>query len=219
MTVPPAPAFPDELHGRQVVIVGAIYVGDPGEGERILQPLGELEQPLLDLSATLPYTALQQMFDPFFPAGKLEYYWKSIYLAGLDEDAASTIAEHAASRPSPMSMVGLWALGGALGRVDADATATGGRTAPYLLEILGTWADPQEREANVAWTRGVFDAMTPFSTGKTNLNFPGLGDEPDFVRAALGDNWDRLVAVKRKYDPTNLFRLNQNIDPARLADV
>lgn len=213
MTIPPAPSFPAELHGRQVVIVGAVYVGDPTEGDRVLQPLRELGEPLLDLSGTLPYVALQQMFDPFFPAHEHHHYWKSAYLAGLGEDAARTVVEYAASCPSQMSMVGIWAAGGALGSVDARATATGDRTAPILLEILANWADPSEADANIGWARGLFDAMVPFSTGKANFNFPGYGNEPGFIEAALGENWDRLVTVKRRYDPTNLFRLNQNIDP------
>ena len=154
------------------------------------------------------------MFDPFFPAGEA-HYWKSTYLASLDDDAVNTIASHVASRPSPMSMVGLWALGGALGRVDPTATATGNRSAPFVVEILANWTDPEQADANIDWAQQLFEAMTPFSTGKTNLNFPGLGDDPGFVRAALGDNWDRLVDVKRTYDPTNLFRLNQNIEPPR----
>ena len=212
-SIPPVAAFPKELHGRPVIILGATWVGDPEEGERLLQPLRELEEPVLDLSGTLPYTALQQMFDPFFPAGALQYYWKSIYLAGLEDDVVRTIAKHVATRPSAMSMVGLWALGGALGRVASTATATGARNAQFLLEILGNWADPAEAEANVDWVQELFAAMQPFSTGKTNVNFPGLGDEPGFGRAAFGDSWDRLVEVKRKYDPDNLFRLNQNIDP------
>jgi FAD/FMN-containing dehydrogenase len=212
-TIPAVPGFPEDLHGRAVIIVAAMYAGPPEQGEELLRPLREIEEPLLDLSGTLPYTALQQMFDPFFPAGELQYYWKSIYLAELGDDAVRTLAEHVAARPSPLSMAGLWALGGALGRVDASATAAGARDAPYLLEILANWEDPADADANIAWARDFFDAMKPFSTGKTNLNFPGLGDEPGFGRAAFGDNWDRLVEVKRKYDPTNLFRLNQNIDP------
>lgn len=212
-TIPAGPGFPEELHGRAVIILGAMYAGPPEDGEQILQPLREIEQPLLDLSGPIPYTAVQQMFDPFFPAVELQYYWKSLYLAGLENPAVRTIADHMAARPSSMSMGGLWALGGALGRVDASATATGARGAPFLLEILANWGDPAESDANVAWARAFFDAMRPFSTGKTNLNFPGLGDEPGFGRAAFGDNWERLVDTKRKYDPTNLFRLNQNIDP------
>ena len=213
-TIPASPAFPANLHGQAVITLGATYAGPPEEGEVVLMPLREIEDPVLDLSGTLPYVSLQQMFDPFFPAGELQYYWKSIYLVDLGESGVSTVANYVASRPSPMSMVGLWVLGGALGRVDAAATAAGARSAPFLLEILANWADGDEAETNIARAREFSDAMIPFATGKTNLNFPGHGNEPGFVRAALAENWDRLVEVKRRYDPTNLFRLNQNIDPA-----
>jgi FAD/FMN-containing dehydrogenase len=212
-SIPEVDAFPVELHRRSVIIVGAVYVGDPEVGEEALRPLRELESPLLDMSGTLPYTALQQLFDPFFPAHDLQYYWKSIYLSGLGEDAVGTIAEHVASRPSSMSMVGLWSLGGALDRVDPSETAVGERGAPFLMEILANWADPARADANIRWARELFDAMQPHSTGKTNLNFPGLGDEAGFTHAALGASWDRLVEVKRRFDPDNLFRLNQNIEP------
>jgi hypothetical protein len=154
------------------------------------------------------------MFDPFFPPGDLQYYWKSLYLGRLGDDAVDEVAKHVAARPSSMSMAGIWALGGALGRVDATATAAGARDAPYLLEILANWADPSESDANVRWARDFFDAMKPFGTGKTNVNFPGFGTDADFGRAAFGGQLGRLMEVKQKYDPANLFRLNQNIDPA-----
>jgi FAD/FMN-containing dehydrogenase len=214
-TIPAVDAFPQHLHDRPVVIVGGVYIGPTDQGERILQPLRELGEPLLDLSNILPYTALQQMFDPFFPAHQRLHYWKSLYLDDLSDAAAEHITEAAASRPSPMSMIGVWALGGALARIDATETATGSRSAPYLLEILANWDNPQHTGANIEWARNLFGDMERFSTGKTNFNFPGLGNEPGFVQAALGDNWDRLLAVKRTYDPTNLFRLNQNIDPSQ----
>jgi FAD/FMN-containing dehydrogenase len=213
-TIPPVPDFPKQLHGRPVLTVGVLYVGRPDDGDELLRPFKELGEPLLDLSATMPYTALQQLFDPFFPAGDLHYYWKSIYLASLDDDVVRTIADHFDERPSPLSMTGLWALGGALGRVDPAATATGPRNAPYVLEILANWADPNEDDENIAWARRFFTAVEPLSTGKTNFNFPGLGDEPGFVRAAFGENWPRLTEIKKTHDPTNLFRLNQNITPA-----
>jgi hypothetical protein len=161
------------------------------------------EEPLLDLSGTLPYLALQQMFDPFFPAHDLEYYWKSMYLAELGEEVTRTIAEHVAARPSTRSMVGTWALGGALGRRDDEAGVASVGGAPYLIEILASWADPAEAEANIGWARAFFDAMRPHGTGRTNVNFPGLGDDAEFGRVAFGDAWDRLVGVKRKYDPKN----------------
>ncbi len=210
-SIPPVDAFPAELHGRPVVIVGAVYVGDPDEGERILRPLRQIDACLLDMSNHLPYTVLQQIFDPFFPAHELRYYWKSTYLHTLDDEAVRMISAHAGSRPSSMSMVGLWALGGALDRGDPTSTAAGRCDAPYLLEILANWGSPAETEANVSWARSIFSEMQPFSTGRANFNFPGMGDEPGFSRSAVGDHWDRLVRAKRRFDPTNLFRLNQNI--------
>ena len=212
-TIPAVPGFPEELHGRTGLILGAVYAGPPDEGATHLKPLRQLGTPLLDLSTTLPYTALQQLFDPFFPKSELRYYWKSLYLAGFGDEVAEEIRSWVERRPSPLSMVGTWALGGALGRIAPDATAAGDRDAPFLLEILANWATPEESEPNVAWARDFFAAMERFGTGKTNLNFPGLGEDPQFVRSAFGRNYGRLAALKQKYDPTNLFRLNQNIDP------
>ena len=212
-SIPAVPGFPEELHGRPVVIIGGLFAGTAPEGESRLMPLRKLADPILDLSATLPFTALQQIFDPFFPAGELRYYWKSLYLAGLDSDVVDEIVAWVKRRPSPMSMASVWALGGALGRVDAGATAAGERGAPYVLEILANWASPEDSEPNVTWARGFFSAMERFSTGKTNLNFPGLGEDSRFVRAAVGQNYGRLAAIKQKYDPTNLFRVNQNVNP------
>jgi hypothetical protein len=213
-SIPAVPGFPEQLHGQPVVIPGGVYVGPPSEGEERLHQIRNFAEPILDLSATIPYTTLQTLFDPFFPAGALRYYWKSLYLASLDRAVIEEIQSWVERRPSPMSMAGVWALGGALARISSEETASGDRSAPFLLEILANWADPQETEANVAWARAFFDAMQQFSTGQTNLNFPGLGEDPQFVRAAVGRNFERLVEVKQKYDPTNLFRLNQNIDPS-----
>ena len=212
-TVPAVPGFPEEIHGRAVIIVGAVYAGPAEEGREVMEPLRRIEEPVLDLTTVLPYSALQQMFDPFFPSGSLHYYWKSMYLAGLGEEAVQTLAEHVAARPSPLSMVAVWALGGAFARVEASATATGARDAPFLLEILANWEDPNDSDSNIRWARDLFGAMEVHGTGQTNVNFPGLGDDAEFGRAAFGDHWSRLVAVKRTYDPENLFRLNQNIDP------
>ncbi|MEZ4500403.1 MAG: FAD-binding oxidoreductase [Thermomicrobiales bacterium] len=214
-TVPPAPAFPENLHGQAVVTLAATFVGSVDQGEAVLMPLREIDDLVMDLSGPLPYVQLQQLFDPFFPAGELQHYWKSLYLFELDEAAISTMATFVANRPSQRSMVGVWVLGGAMGRIDSTATAAGDRSAPFLLEILSTWSEADEAEANISWARTFFDAMAPFASGKTNLNFPGYGNEPGFARAAMGENWDRLLDVKRRYDPTNLFRLNQNIDPTR----
>jgi FAD/FMN-containing dehydrogenase len=212
-SIPAVPAFPAEIHSREVLIVGAVYAGLPAEGEARLMPLRQIAEPILDLSTTLPFTAVQQLFDPFFPPGEHRHYWKSLYLAGLGSEIVNEITSRVERRPSSMSMASVWALGGALGRVDPDATAAGERNAPFVLEILANWAEPEETESNVAWARDFYAAMERFGTGKTNLNFPGLGEDPRFVRAAFGQNFRRLASLKRHYDPTNLFRLNQNIDP------
>jgi FAD/FMN-containing dehydrogenase len=217
-SIPAVAAFPVELHGREVLILGAMYAGLPAEGEARLMPLRQITEPILDLSATLPFTAVQQLFDPLFPPGEQRYYWKSLYLAGLGGEVVKEIESWVERRPSSMSMASVWALGGALGRVDPDATAAGERYAPFALEILANWAAPEETESNVTWAREFFAAMERFGTGKTNLNFPGLGEDPRFVRAAFGRNFGRLTSLKQKYDPTNLFRLNQNIDPRDAAD-
>jgi FAD/FMN-containing dehydrogenase len=212
-TIPAVPGFPAEFHGQDVVILAGVYAGPPDEGERLLAPLRAFDEPLFDLSVTLPYVALQQIFDPFFPHHEQRHYWKSLYLAGLGREVVEAIESWVTRRPSPMSMAGVWALGGALDRVDPQATAAGERHAPFLLEILANWRESTETDKNIAWARDFFAAMERFGTGKTNLNFPGLGEDLGFIRAGFGRNYERLVAVKRKYDPTNLFRLNQNIRP------
>jgi FAD/FMN-containing dehydrogenase len=217
-SIPAVPGFPEELHGQAVVILPSVYAGPAAEGEARLMPLRQFAEPILDLSATLPFTVLQQLFDPFFPRGELRHYWKSLYLAGLGIEVVNEIVTWMGRRPSSNSMAAVWALGGALGRVDPEATAIGERTAPFLFEILANWEEPEDTERNVAWARDFFAAMERFGAGKTNLNFPGLGEDPQFVRAAFGRNYARLAALKQKYDPTNLFRLNQNIDPRDAAD-
>ncbi len=218
-SIPAVPAFPVAVHGREVLILGAMYAGLPADGEAHLMPLRQIAEPILDLSATLPFTAVQQLFDPFFPPGEQRHYWKSPYLAELGSEVVKEIASWMERRPSSMSMSSVWALGGALGRFDPDATAAGERHAPFVLEILANWAEPEETESNVTWAREFFVAMERYGTGKTNLNFPGLGEDPRFVRAAFGRNFGRLASLKQKYDPANLFRLNQNIDPRDAADA
>jgi Berberine and berberine like len=213
-TVPESPAFPPHLHGRDVVIVAAAYAGDVGVGEQILRPLRELDRPILDMSSPIPYIALQRLFDPFFVKGELLHYWKAIYLDTLSDAVIVNVLASFSQRPSQRSLLAIIALGGAMARVDADETPLGRRLAPFLLEIAGTWKNPDDTNQNIAWARDVFEAMHRFSAGKSNLNFTGVGDDADWmVRAAFGTHYERLVAIKTKYDQSNLFRLNQNIAP------
>lgn len=212
--VPAVEAFPTELHGRAVFITAAMSVGPAEAGERVLQPLRELATPLLDLSGTLPYATLQSAFDPFFPKGWL-YYWKSLYVDRLDDEAIKAIIGYAADRPSPDALMALWHLGGgAASQVAPEATAFGSRSAPYLLSFDTTWTDRADTERNIAWTRAAWADMRRFGPGGLYLNFAGFGEEKEaLVRAGYGANYERLATLKAQYDPHNLFRMNQNIIP------
>jgi FAD/FMN-containing dehydrogenase len=212
-SVPALEMFPPELHARAIVIVATVYSGAADEGERAMQPLRDLAEPLLDLSGIEPYTALQTGFDWAFPKGWL-YYWKSLYLNALGDAAIGEIINLAASRPTPQSLIGLWHHGGAMARTRADETAFGSRAAPFLVSFDTTWINPQDTERAIAWTRDAWSAMHRFSDGGLYLNFPGFGEEKEaLVRAGYGANYDRLVELKTKYDPDNLFRMNLNIAP------
>ncbi|MCG8608148.1 FAD-binding oxidoreductase [bacterium] len=213
-SIPEHQLFPPEIHGKQVVFPVAVYSGPVDEGKRILQPLRELGKPLLDMSEPLPYSVIQSTFDAFFPQGKLLCYWKSLYLSNLDDDVIEAVVARAVDRPSPRTIIPIWHIGGAVSRVGATKTAFGDRGAPFLLSIDTTWTDPAESEKQIAWTREFWQDMKRYSTGGMYFNFPGLLEEGDeMLRATFGANYDRLVTVKKKYDPENLFRLNQNIKP------
>ena len=215
-SVPEHDMFPTDLQGREVVIASGMHCGPLAEGEDYIRPLRHLAEPLLDLSGPIPYLAAQQAFDPFFntKAERLNY-WKSIYLDALDDQAIERIAARARSRPNPWTLIPLRHLGGADSRVPGDATALGGCDASFLLSIETSWTDPAESDRAIRWTRSFWDEMCQGSPGSTYLNFVGAGEDSEaMLRAAYGDaNYDRLVEIKSKYDPTNLFRLNQNIQP------
>jgi FAD/FMN-containing dehydrogenase len=163
----------------------------------------------------MPYTQVQCMFDEGFPAGQ-QNYWKSNYLRGLDDRAIGLIVEYMGRCPSPGSAVTIERIGGAVTRVGKEATAFNHRDAGYNLLIVGLWPDPTAAEENVTWVLDLWNAMAPYSSGGVYVNY--LGQESDEgsnrVEAAYGpEKYARLVALKNKYDPTNLFRMNQNIKP------
>jgi FAD/FMN-containing dehydrogenase len=217
-SVPPDEHFPAELHGKPFVATAAVHCGDPEEGDRLLAPLRELAEPLIDLSGQMPYTALQAGFDAFFPKGWL-YYWKSLYLNELSAESMEEIIQLVGTKPTPNALIALWHLkGGAASRVAPDATAFGRRDRPYLLSFDTTWTDQADTDRCIAWTRNAWSDMQRFGPGGIYLNFAGFGEEKEaLVRAGYGDNYDRLVELKTQYDPGNLFRMNQNIKPSRMA--
>jgi FAD/FMN-containing dehydrogenase len=212
-SVPDSEPFPVELRRKPMVLTAGVYVGPTEEGMRIMQPLRELATPMMDISHIETYTEMQSSFDSLFPVGDL-YYWKSLYVDTLSDAAIDTLLERVVIRPSYRSDCVLWHLGGAISRVGTGETAFGRRSAPFLFAAESTWSDPAENDANIAWARESLTAMQPYSHGGLYLNFPGLGeDRESLVRAAYGPNYDRLVELKGRYDPTNLFHMNLNIKP------
>ena len=211
LTIPESPPFPEEVLGRKVLVAACVWAGPAEEGEAALSPLRELAEPLVDLSGPQPYVDIQQSFDWFFPAGGL-YYWKTTTLSGLGDDAIDTLLSVCVDRPSNGTAVGLWQLGGALARVAPEETAYGRRDAPFLVNIDSGWTDPEETPRQVEWTRSAHQTISELSDGGLYLHYSSA-EEMDTVKAAYGDNFDRLVAIKQKYDPANMFRGNQNIPP------
>jgi FAD/FMN-containing dehydrogenase len=210
--LPDAPTLPPAVRNQHVMIVGAVYAGDPQEGERVLRPARRLATPMADISAQMPFRFFQAAFDPLMPKGKFGAYWKSVYLRELSDDAIDFVAGHGMARLSPLTLVHVPQLGGAISRVGPEETPIGDRDAPYMLSVDGNWADPAQAEAEIAWVRRVVAGAERFSTGGTYLNFGGQEDAD--VPAAFGKNLRRLAEVKKKYDPLNLFRVNWNIAPA-----
>jgi len=214
-SIPAHPNFPEELQGTPVIITAAVHTGATEEGERLLQPLREIGESILDLSGPTPFCGVQAAFDPLFVKGERQNYWKSLYVDTLDDDAINLAVKRAHDRPNPWALIALWHLGGAMNRVDPAETALGERRANFLYSLDTSWTDPTDSERAIAWTRAAWSEMKPFSRGGAYLNFPGQGEEGEaLLRASYGsDNYDRLVKLKTRYDPSNLFRLNQNIVP------
>lgn len=209
----PTPFLHRILHGSPVVAIHVCYTGPIEEGEKVVRPLRLLGPPLEDAVRIRPYVELQSMLDSGSLPG-LRNYWKSSHLRSLSDEAIDVLSRYSEDITSPLSQIHLQHLGGAVGRVGEDETAFGNRDALCVLNIVTKWEDPRESARHIKWTRDLEIAMRPFSTGGVYVNF--LGEEgEDRVRAAYGPaKYDRLSTLKKKYDPTNFFRLNQNIKPA-----
>jgi FAD/FMN-containing dehydrogenase len=207
-------AFLSTPDGDPVVGVFVVYHGAAEEAERALSPIRSFGSPLLDDVGPKPYTVVQRAFDEGFPSG-LRNYWKSSYLAGLGEDCIRVLVDHADRAPSPLSIVGLeHMLGGAVARVGPEDTAFGSRDADYNLLVLGMADDPGLDDAVKQWAREMWTAVEPYSTGSVYVNYMDA-DESERVAEAYGErNLARLVELKDRFDPGNLFHLNQNISPS-----
>jgi FAD/FMN-containing dehydrogenase len=208
-SVPVNDHLPQDLWGKPVVGVGAMYAGDPVEGERLLQPLRTIVEPVLDMSGHIPYRVVQTLFDPFFPTGGY-YYLKSTDLVSLDDEVIDAILARAGDRPTPETLLVIWSYGGAISRVGVEETAFASRNIPYLYSVDMAWHDPQDAERCITWARDYVATLRPHSSGGLYANFTG---DQERAQNLYGPNHARLVELKNKYDPTNLFRMNQNIQP------
>ncbi len=199
--------------GLQVVVLIAFFNGPAEAADELFKPFRAFGPPAADLLAPVPYTAAQQMLDALNPPGN-RVYWKSAVLGKFDDEVADVFIEQGASAPSPLSVGIIEFYGGAINRVGTHDTAYPLRDVTYAVNAISMWTDPAQDEANVQWARGTWQAMQQFSPGSVYVNFLGLDEGEDRVKAAYGPNYARLAQIKSSYDPHNLFRLNQNIAPA-----
>jgi len=208
---PPLPFLPAEVHGKEVVVFAVLYAGDIEQGKQALAPLLGLGKPIATAVAPQPYAAWQTAFDPLLGPG-MRNYWKSHDLEHLSDGLIDRLLEHVGRLPTPHCEVILAQLGGAIARVPSDATAYTHRNARWVMNVHTRWEQAGDDERCIAWARRAFQDMAPFATGGVYVNFMAA-DETARVRDAYGSNYERLVSLKKKYDPGNLFRLNQNVPP------
>jgi FAD/FMN-containing dehydrogenase len=198
-----------------VLVLAVCYSGSIEEGLKVAKPLRDFGKPIADVVAPNPYAGWQQALDPLLCAGARNY-WKSHDFATLSDGLIDTLIDYARRLPDPQTDIALAQLGGAVARVPHDATAYNHRDGKWVMNVHGRWADPALDDQCIAWARALFAATAQYATGSVYVNFL-TQEEGDRVRAAYGENYNRLVALKNKYDPTNLFRVNQNIRPAPVA--
>jgi FAD/FMN-containing dehydrogenase len=209
---PPLPFLPPEVHGRDIIALAVFHAGKPADAIELIQPLRQFAPAHGEHLGIMPLVNWQQAFDPLLTPGARNY-WKSHNVASLTDGLIDTVAAYAARLPSPQSEIFLGTLGGAASRVPADAMAYGNREANFVVNVHGRWEDADSDAQGISWARGFHQAAAPFATGSVYVNFM-TADETDRINAAYGSNYRRLVQVKAKYDPTNLFHVNQNIRPS-----
>jgi FAD/FMN-containing dehydrogenase len=208
---PPLPFLPESVHGQEVVVIAVCYAGDLVAGERALRPLREIGAPHADVVGPASYAAFQTAFDPLLAPGARNY-WKSHNFLTLQDELIDTLVGKVAELPGPMSEIFLAQLGGAVSRKPDDATAYMGRSAQFVMNVHARWDDVGMDGNFISWARDVYAAAAPFASGGAYVNFM-TQEEQGRVREAYGSNYDRLAAIKAKYDPMNVFRVNQNIVP------
>jgi FAD/FMN-containing dehydrogenase len=205
--------IPQPYRGKPIFVFLGAYTGSLDEGEKVIKPYREVAEPIIDLSEPKPFPELQQTLDEDYPNGR-HYYWKSVYINELSDNVLDIVERYAQSRPSPLSSVDVWGLGGAVNRVPEDETAFSQRSAPYMIGVEANWDDQKDDDANIKWARGICDELMATANSSSYLNFPGFVEEgDDMLGRAYGGNYRRLKEIKSKYDPDNFFRGSMNIRP------
>jgi FAD/FMN-containing dehydrogenase len=216
LAVPPGPPFPEELHAKTMCGVVWCYTGPLDQAEATFAPIrAQFGPPALDWVGPLPQPALQSLFDPIYPAGD-QWYWKADFVNELSDEAIARHVDFGSRLPTLKSTMHLYPIDGAAGRASKDATAWNYRDAKWGEVMVGVSPDPADNARMIAWTRDYWEALHPYSAGGAyvNMMMDATDEGQERVKASYGANYDRLAAIKAKYDPTNLFRVNQNIRPA-----
>ncbi len=211
LTVPPFAPFPEELHLKKMCCVVWCYNGNMDNAAETFKPVRDFKTPALDWCGPIPYPALQTMFDALMPPG-LQWYWKADFVDELSEKAIDLHVQHGMEMPTPLSTMHMYPVNGAASRIAADETAWNYRSTNWAMIIAGIDPDPDNRNAIVNWARNYWSDMHAYSAGGAYINFM-MEEGEDRIKATYGSNYDKLAAIKTKYDPDNLFRVNQNIKP------
>jgi hypothetical protein len=211
MNIPPAPPFPEHLHGRNVCGIIWSHLGSAEQAEKDLADIRRSHPPLFELTGRMPYTALLSMFDPLLPPG-LQWYWKADFFRQISDEAIQQHIRYGSQLPTLLSTMHLYPVDGQANRVAPDATAFNYRDAKWSMIIAGIDPNPANNEPMTNWAKEYWSALHPYSAGGAYVNFM-MEEGFDRILATYGDNYDRLASIKAKYDPDNLFRVNQNIVP------
>jgi len=215
LTVPPVPLFPAELHGKKMCAIIWCSTAAPERAEQLTRPMRTVGTPALDHVGPMPFPALQGLFDPLLPPG-LQWYWRADFANEFSADAIATHLEQASKTPAGLSQVHIYPIDGAAHRVGRKDTAFSYRDANFAVVIVGVDPDPANKDEITTWCKDYFDAVRPYSAGGAYVNFM-MDEGQERVQASFRDNYARLAVIKSKYDPANLFRVNQNIHPAAAA--
>jgi len=213
LIVPPGPPFPEHLHNKKMCGIVWAYSGNVKKGPSVFKPIRKFKAPALDLVGPIPNPVLNSMFDPLYPPG-LQWYWKADFVRELSDEAIALHAEHGAKLPTMLSTMHMYPIDGAAGRVKSDATAWAYRDAKWSSVIVGVDPDPAKRDQITTWARDYWAALHPHSAGGAYVNFM-MDEGEERVKATYGKNFAKLQKVKKKYDPQNVFRSNQNIKPGK----